>query len=78
VAVKDHGPGIPDEFRSRIFQKFSQADSSNERLVGGTGLGLSITKAMVENMGGSIGFDSQPNVRTIFYIEFPEWREEGI
>ena len=73
VAVKDHGPGIPDEFKDRIFQKFAQADSSDTRKKGGTGLGLSITKTIVEQMGGSIGFDSQPNVQTVFYVEFPEW-----
>lgn len=76
VAVIDHGPGIADEFKSRIFQKFAQADSSDTRHTGGTGLGLSITKAMVEKMGGSIGFESQPNVLTTFYVEFPEWPGE--
>lgn len=77
IAVKDNGPGIPDEFRGRIFQKFAQADSSDTRKKGGTGLGLSITKAIVEQMGGSIGFDSQPNVQTVFYVEFPEWHDQA-
>jgi len=72
VAVKDHGSGISDEFKDRIFQKFAQADSSDTRKKGGTGLGLSITKAIVEQMGGSIDFESQPNVLTTFYVEFPE------
>jgi len=72
VAVKDHGSGIPDEFKDKIFQKFAQADSSDTRKKGGTGLGLSITKAIVEHMGGSIDFESQPNVLTTFYFEFPE------
>ena len=78
VAVKDHGQGIPDEFKDRIFQKFAQADSSDTRKKGGTGLGLSITKTIVEKMGGSIGFDSQPNVQTVFYVEFPEWVEKRL
>lgn len=78
VAVKDNGPGIPDEFKGQIFQKFAQADSSDTRKKGGTGLGLSITKAIVEQMGGSIGFDSQPNVQTVFYVEFPEWVERKL
>ena len=73
VVVKDNGPGISDEFKERIFHKFAQADSSDTRRKGGTGLGLFITKAIVEQMGGSIGFDSQPNVQTAFYVEFPEW-----
>ncbi len=74
VAVNDHGSGISDEFRDRIFQKFAQADSSDTRKKGGTGLGLSITKAMVEQMGGSIGFYSNPNVLTTFFFEFPIWQ----
>ena len=78
LTVKDNGPGIPEEFKDRIFQKFSQADSSDTRNKGGTGLGLSITKAIVEQMGGSIGFDSQPNVQTRFYVEFPEWVERKL
>lgn len=78
VAVKDNGPGISDEFKGQIFQKFAQADSSDTRKKGGTGLGLSIAKAIVEQMGGSIGFDSQPNVQTVFYVEFPEWVERKL
>lgn len=78
VAVSDHGSGIPEAFLDRIFQKFAQADSSDTRKKGGTGLGLSITKAIVEQMGGSIGFDSQPDVLTTFFIEFPVWKETGI
>lgn len=78
VSVKDHGAGIPDEFKGRIFEKFAQADSSDTRKKGGTGLGLSITKAIVEQMGGSIGFESQPNVLTEFYFEFPEWLNQPV
>jgi len=73
VAVKDNGPGIPDEFKDRIFQKFAQADSSDIRKKGGTGLGLSIAKAIIEQMGGRIWYDSQPDVQTAFYVELPEW-----
>jgi DNA-binding response OmpR family regulator len=71
VEVTDHGLGIPAEFRSRIFQKFSQADSSDTRQKGGTGLGLSITKELVERMGGRIGFDSVEGQGATFYIELP-------
>ncbi|MDD5176379.1 MAG: CHASE domain-containing protein [Sterolibacterium sp.] len=78
VAVKDNGPGIPDEFKKRIFQKFAQADSSDTSNKGGTGLGLSITKALVEQMDGRIWFDSQPDVQTTFYVEFPEWVEREL
>jgi DNA-binding response OmpR family regulator len=73
--VSDNGSGIPEQFRGQVFQKFAQADSSDTRKKGGTGLGLAITKSIVEQMGGSIGFDSEPDVQTTFFIEFPAWNE---
>ncbi len=75
VRVQDHGPGIPAEFRSRMFQRFAQADSSDTRRRGGTGLGLSITKAIVERHGGSIGFSTVEHMGTEFYFELPLWQE---
>lgn len=75
VEIIDNGPGIPEEFRKRIFQKFSQADSSDTRQKGGTGLGLSISKIIVERMDGSIGFTSESNKGTTFFFELPEWHE---
>ncbi|WP_341908666.1 PAS domain S-box protein [Polaromonas sp. YR568] len=75
VEVTDKGPGIPEEFRQRIFQKFSQADSSDTRQKGGTGLGLSISRAIVERMEGTMGFTTEIGVGTTFYFELPEWRE---
>jgi len=71
VSVIDQGSGIPEAFRSRIFQKFAQADSSDTRQKGGTGLGLAITRELVERMGGKIGFDSTEGKGTAFYVEFP-------
>ena len=77
VEIRDHGPGIPEAFKKRIFQKFSQADSSDTRQKGGTGLGLSISRALIERMNGTIGFSTpgpgQPG--TVFYFELPQWRE---
>jgi PAS domain S-box-containing protein len=75
VEVSDNGPGIPEEFRQRIFQKFSQADSSDTRQKGGTGLGLNISKAMLERMEGDLGFSSRVDVGTTFFFELPEWLE---
>jgi PAS domain S-box-containing protein len=76
VEVIDHGPGISDEFRSRIFQKFSQADSSDTRQKGGTGLGLSISKELIECMNGLIGFDSEEGQGASFYFQLPVWLAE--
>ncbi|WP_455209659.1 PAS domain S-box protein [Kaarinaea lacus] len=73
VSVNDSGSGIPDEFRSRIFQRFAQADSSDTREKGGTGLGLSICKAIVERHHGRIQYDSEPNKGTVFYFDLPQW-----
>jgi signal transduction histidine kinase len=73
VEVRDHGPGIPEEFRPRIFEKFSQADASDARRRGGTGLGLAISKELVERMGGSIGFESEAGQGACFYVELPVW-----
>ncbi|MET0357071.1 MAG: PAS domain S-box protein [Cellvibrio sp.] len=71
VSVIDKGPGIPEEFRSRIFQKFSQADSSDTRQKGGTGLGLAICKEIIERMGGRVGFLSEVGKGSQFYFEIP-------
>lgn len=75
VEISDQGPGIPEEFRKRIFQKFSQADSSDTRQSGGTGLGLNISRAIIERMDGSIGFAPAVPRGTTFFFELPEWRE---
>jgi len=71
ISVTDRGPGIPDEFRARIFQKFAQADSGDTRQKGGTGLGLAICKAIIEKLGGSIGYDCPPGGGTTFYFDLP-------
>jgi signal transduction histidine kinase len=68
IRVADQGPGIPEAFRDRIFQKFAQADSTDTRQKGGTGLGLSICKGIVERHGGEIGFTSKAGHGTEFTV----------
>ncbi len=71
IWVRDQGPGIAPEFHTRIFQKFSQADSSDSRQKDGTGLGLAISKELIEHMHGRIGFDSEPGEGACFWCELP-------
>ncbi|HYD43969.1 MAG TPA: response regulator, partial [Phenylobacterium sp.] len=70
-SVRDHGPGIPDEFRGRIFSKFAQADSSDTRQKGGTGLGLVIAKEIVDRHGGRLWFESEPGEGACFHADLP-------
>jgi signal transduction histidine kinase len=74
VSVRDHGRGIPDEFKPRMFEKFAQADASDARQKGGTGLGLSIVKQIVTRLGGEVGFADAYGGGTVFYVEFPWFR----
>ena len=71
IAVTDHGSGIPEEFRSQIFHRFGQADSSNTRKVGGTGLGLCIVKYIVEQFNGHVDYFSDPGKQTTFFFDIP-------
>ncbi len=71
VSVRDHGEGIPAEFKARIFQKFAQADGTDFRKTGGTGLGLSIVKEIVTRLGGAVGFADAPGGGTVFYVDLP-------
>jgi PAS domain S-box-containing protein len=73
IAVRDHGSGVPDDFRLHIFEKFAQADATNTRQKGGTGLGLSIAKEIVERLGGTVGFEDASGGGTTFYVDLPVW-----
>ena len=70
-AVRDTGPGIPEENRSRIFRHFERTGSSDSQELEGTGLGLAICKALVELMGGEIGVDSAEATGSIFFFTLP-------
>lgn len=71
VSVTDQGPGVPVSFRRKIFSAFSQADASSTRSKQGSGLGLHISKTLVERMNGEIGFSSEPDRATTFWVSFP-------
>tara|TARA_R110001583_G_scaffold43470_1_gene138324 strand:+ start:11013 stop:14075 length:3063 start_codon:yes stop_codon:yes gene_type:complete len=78
VSVHDNGNGIPEDFKSKIFSKFSQADSSDTRQKGGTGLGLNISQAIVLKHKGTIGFDSDEEKGATFYVDLPLFVEKEI
>ncbi|WP_052178392.1 MULTISPECIES: ATP-binding protein [Pseudomonadales] len=71
VSVRDRGIGIKDEFKSRIFSRFSQADAGDARQKGGTGLGLAICKELIEAMSGRIGYESREHLGSTFWFELP-------
>ncbi|MCL1104581.1 PAS domain-containing protein [Shewanella algicola] len=71
IAVQDHGSGIPDDFKSRIFEKFSQADASSSKAKGGTGLGLALCKELTAAMQGNIGYESEFGSGARFYVRLP-------
>ena len=74
VSVIDYGEGIAEEFKPRIFDKFTQQDSSDTRNKGGTGLGLNISKAIIEKHGGVFGFSSTLKKGSTFYFDLPKLR----
>ena len=73
LMVKDRGVGIPENSEDKVFGKFTQVDSTDERGVGGTGLGMNISKKIVEHHNGTIGYDSKLGVGTTFYIDLDQW-----
>jgi PAS domain S-box-containing protein len=77
LSVRDHGPGVPDAFRSRIFTKFAQADGSDTRQRGGTGLGLAIAKEIAERHGGRLWFESALGEGATFHLDLPMKVDEG-
>ncbi len=67
--VQDTGLGIQPEERDRLFEAFTQADTSTTRKHGGTGLGLNISRQLIELMGGRISVESEPGEGTTFHID---------
>lgn len=77
ISVTDQGPGIPEEDRERVFERFFRVDPSRARGTGGTGLGLSIVKHTVQNHGGSVRLWSQQGHGSTFTIRLPQATEGG-
>lgn len=71
VSVTDQGSGVAPGFESRLFEKFSQADSSDRRQVTGTGLGLAICKDLIKAMRGEIGYERASTGGACFYFTLP-------
>ena len=71
IYVADNGLGIPPGSSEKVFERFTQLDSSDQRKFGGTGLGMSISRDIMNALGGTIDYDSEPGVGTTFYIELP-------
>src|SRR5690606_39015058 len=70
-SVQDTGLGMSEDVQRKIFQVFTQADSSMSRQYGGSGLGLAICKQLAELMNGMVGVKSQPNKGSIFWCDIP-------
>ncbi|WP_374804162.1 sensor histidine kinase [Paracoccus zhouxuedongae] len=71
LSVADDGPGIPSQFVNHLFDRFTQADSSDQRARGGTGLGLSIVKEIVDRHHGRIQLDNRPGEGATFHVHLP-------
>lgn len=75
ITVRDDGPGIPAEAKSRIFERFYRVDKARSREQGGTGLGLAIVKNVVTAHGGEVRVESAPGKGTEFFITLPAARK---
>jgi len=78
IEISDSGIGLSPEAQARLFQPFSQADSSMSRRFGGTGLGLAICKGLIELMGGTVGVRSQLGSGSTFWFTLPLRQIAGI
>lgn len=75
ISVRDHGPGVPEAFRDRLFGRFAQADGSQTRGTAGTGLGLFIAREIAERHGGRLWYQSPPDGGALFHLDLPVVQE---
>jgi len=73
VSVMDRGPGIADEFRDEVFEPFARGSETGGRHRSGSGLGMSISKAIMEELGGDISFETEVGAGTTFIVDIPEF-----
>src|SRR5262249_38831016 len=71
IAVADTGIGVTSEQQAKLFEEFTQADSSTARQYGGTGLGLAITRKLARMMGGDVTVTSEPGKGSVFTVRLP-------
>jgi len=69
--VRDHGEGIPEQLRTKVFERFYRADNSRNRETGGSGLGLAIVTTIVERHDGEIAVDETPGGGATFRVTLP-------
>lgn len=72
IEVQDNGPGIPEKFRNRIFERFFRVDPGRSRQMGGTGLGLAIVKHLVAAMNGRVGVSPVQPSGCSFWLDLPK------
>ncbi|MFH8249440.1 ATP-binding protein [Microbacterium sp. B2969] len=77
IEVADHGEGVPDQIKDKIFQRFWRADTSRARETGGTGLGLSIVASIVDALHGTVDVVDTPGGGATFRVALPLVRERG-
>ncbi len=78
IGVHDTGIGIPEKYRSLLFEEFFRVEGDSARKTSGTGLGLPICRQIVAELGGRMRVESEVGVGSTFSVHLPAWREPGV